>query len=174
MLTNYDVLLSEERIRTRVKELGAEITRDYNGEPILFIATLKGGCVFAVDLMREIDLPLELDFITLSSYNSSTESSGVIDIKNHREIIFEDRHVLIVDDIVDTGRTLSFLIKTMENKKAKSVKLCALLTKPERREVYAEPDYLGFIIPNEFVVGYGLDFDQKYRNLPFIAALRQE
>src|SRR5258705_1232892 len=169
---NLSILLSEEQIRTRIKELGAEITRDYAGLNPLLIGVLKGACFFLSDLMRAVDAHLSLEFMAISSYGSSTRTSGEVRIMKDLDVPIEGRHILVVEDIVDTGLTLSYLLANLQSRGAASVKLAALLDKFERRQKEVKIDYLGFKIPDEFVVGYGLDFAERYRNLQFIAVLK--
>ena len=169
---NLDVLLSEEQIRTRIADLGAQITRDYAGLNPLLIGVLKGALFFLSDLMRAIDTRLSLEFMAISSYGSSTRTSGEVRIMKDLDVPIEGRHILVVEDIVDTGLTLSYLLANLHARGAASVKLAALLDKFERRQKEVKIDYLGFQIPDEFVVGYGLDFAERYRNLPFIAVLK--
>jgi len=169
---NLEVLISEEQIRTRIKELGAEITRDYAGRNPLLIGVLKGACFFLSDLMRAIDTRVGIEFMAISSYGSSTRTSGEVRIMKDLDVPIEGRDILVVEDIVDTGLTLSYLLANLESRGAASVKLAALLDKFERRQKEVKIDYLGFKIPDEFVVGYGLDFAERYRNLPFIAVLK--
>jgi len=169
---NLDVLLSEEQIRARIQELGAQITQDYAGLNPLLIGVLKGACFFLSDLMRAIDTRVGIEFMAISSYGSSTRTSGEVRIMKDLDVPIEGRHILVVEDIVDTGLTLSYLLANLESRGAASVKLAALLDKHERRQREVQIDYLGFQIPDEFVVGYGLDFAERYRNLPFIAVLK--
>ena len=169
---NFEVLLSEEQIRTRIKELGAEITRDYAGRNPLLVGVLKGACFFLSDLLRSIDTRLSIEFMAISSYGSSTRTSGEVRILKDLDVPIEGRHILVVEDIVDTGLTLSYLLSNLESRGAASVKLVALLDKFERRQKEVKIDYLGFKIPDEFVVGYGLDYAERYRNLPYIAVLK--
>jgi len=169
---NLEVLLSEEKLQTRIKELGAEITRDYAGLNPLLIGVLKGACFFLSDLLRAIDTRLSIEFMAISSYGSSTRTSGEVRIMKDLDVPIEGRHILVVEDIVDTGLTLSYLLANLESRGAASVKLAALLDKFERREKEVTIDYLGFQIPDAFVVGYGLDYAERYRNLPFIAVLK--
>jgi len=169
---NLQVLLSEEQIRARINELGAQITRDYAGRNPLLIGVLKGACFFLSDLMRAIDTRSSLEFMAISSYGSSTRTSGEVRIMKDLDVPIEGRHILVVEDIVDTGLTLSYLLANLHARGAASVKLAALLDKFERRQKEVPIDYLGFQIPDEFVVGYGLDFAERYRNLPFIAVLK--
>lgn len=169
---NLEVLLSQEQIDKRIKELGAEITRDYAGLNPLLIGVLKGACFFLSDLLRAIDTRLGIEFMAISSYGSSTRTSGEVRIMKDLDVPIEGRHILVVEDIVDTGLTLSYLLANLKSRGAASVKLAALLDKYERREKDVKIDYLGFPIPDHFVVGYGLDYAERYRNLPFIANLR--
>ena len=169
---NLDVLLSEEKIQARIRELGTQITQEYAGLNPLLIGVLKGACFFLSDLMRAIDTKLSLEFMAISSYGSSTRTSGEVRIMKDLDVPIEGRHILVVEDIVDTGLTLSYLLANLESRGAASVRLAALLDKYERREREVKIDYLGFKIPDEFVVGYGLDFAERYRNLPFIAVLK--
>ena len=169
---NLDVLLSEESIQTRIKDLGTQITQDYAGLNPLLIGVLKGACFFLSDLMRAIDTRVSVEFMAISSYGSSTRTSGEVRIMKDLDVPIEGRHILVVEDIVDTGLTLSYLIANLQSRGAASVKLAALLDKFERRQREVNIDYLGFQIPDEFVVGYGLDFAERYRNLPFIAVLK--
>ena len=169
---NLEVLLSEVQLQTRIKELGAEITREYAGLNPLLIGVLKGACFFLSDLLRSIDTRLGIEFIAISSYGTLTRTSGEVRILKDLDVPIEGRHILVVEDIVDTGLTLSYLLANLESRGAASVKLAALLDKFERREKDVKIDYLGFQIPDAFVVGYGLDFAERYRNLPFIAVLK--
>ena len=169
---NLEVLFSEQQIRDRIKEIGADITRDYAGRNPLLIGVLKGACFFLSDLLRAIDTRLSIEFIAISSYGSSTRTSGEVRILKDLDVAVEGRDIIVVEDIVDTGLTLSYLLANLKSRGAASVKLVALLDKYERRERPVEIDYLGFKIPDHFVVGYGLDFAERYRNLPFIAVLK--
>jgi hypoxanthine phosphoribosyltransferase len=169
---NLEVLLSEEQIQSRIKELGAEITRDYSGRNPLLIGVLKGACFFMSDLLRAIDTRLGIEFMAISSYGSSTRTSGEVRILKDLDVPVEGRDLIVIEDIVDTGLTLSYLLANLKSRGAASVKLVALLDKYERREREVQIDYLGFKIPDHFVVGYGLDFAERYRNLPFIAVLK--
>ncbi|HUS88714.1 MAG TPA: hypoxanthine phosphoribosyltransferase [Desulfosporosinus sp.] len=168
------VLISREDLGKRVAELGAEITRDYEGKKILVLGILKGAVPFMADLIREIKLPLAYDFMALSSYGVSTQSSGVVRILKDLERSVEDVHILIAEDIVDTGLTLKYLKENLRARNPLSVKVVTLLDKAARRKTDVTPDYNGFSIPDEFVVGYGLDFNEEYRNLPYIGVLKQE
>jgi hypoxanthine phosphoribosyltransferase len=169
---NLEILISAEEIKNKITELGAQITRDYAGLNPLLIGVLKGACFFLSDLLRAIDIPLAIEFMAISSYGSSTRTSGEVRILKDLDVAIENRHIIVVEDIVDTGLTLSYLIANLESRGAASVKLVALLDKYERREREVKIDYLGFQIPDHFVVGYGLDFAERYRNLPFIAVLK--
>jgi hypoxanthine phosphoribosyltransferase len=169
---NLEVLIPTEKIRERISELGAEIARDYAGRNPLLIGVLKGACLFLSDLMRAADLPLNVEFIAISSYGAEMRTSGEVRILKDLDVAIEGRHILVVEDIVDTGLTLSYLLANLKSRGAESVKLAALLDKYERREKEVVIDYLGFKIPDKFVVGYGLDFAERYRNLPFIAVLK--
>jgi hypoxanthine phosphoribosyltransferase len=169
---NLEVLIPAEKIQDRIRELGAEIARDYAGHNPLLISVLKGACLFLSDLMRAVDIPLNVEFIAISSYGAEMRTSGEVRILKDLDVAIEGRHILVVEDIVDTGLTLSYLLANLKSRGAESVKLVALLDKYERREKEVPIDYLGFKIPDKFVVGYGLDFAERYRNLPFIAVLK--
>jgi hypoxanthine phosphoribosyltransferase len=169
---NLEVLIPAEKIQSRIRELGAEIARDYAGRNPLLIGVLKGAFIFLSDLMRAADLPLNVEFIAISSYGAEMRTSGEVRILKDLDVAIEGRHILVVEDIVDTGLTLSYLLANLKSRGAESVKLAALLDKYERREKEVPIDYLGFKIPDKFVVGYGLDFAERYRNLPFIAVLK--
>lgn len=169
---NLETLFSAEQIQMRIKEIGAEITRDYAGKNPLLIGVLKGACFFLSDLLRAIDTRLSIEFMAISSYGSSTRTSGEVRILKDLDVAVEGRDIIVVEDIVDTGLTLSYLLANLKSRGAATVKLVALLDKFERRERPVEIDYLGFQIPDHFVVGYGLDFAERYRNLPFIAVLK--
>ncbi len=169
---NLEVLISEEQIQNRIKELGTQIALDYAGRNPLLIGVLKGACFFLSDLLRAIDIPLGIEFIAISSYGSSTRTSGEVRILKDLDVPIENRDIIVVEDIVDTGLTLSYLLANLKSRGAASVRLVALLDKHERREREVPIDYLGFEIPDHFVVGYGLDFAERYRNLPFIAVLK--
>jgi hypoxanthine phosphoribosyltransferase len=169
-----EVLISSEEIQEKVRELGERITQDYAGERILLVGVLRGAVVVMGDLMRCIDLPCEIDFMDISSYGSGSSSSGVVRILKDLDEDITDRHVLIVEDIVDTGLTLSYLKRSLLARKPASLEICALLTKPARRRVQFDIKYLGFEVPDEFVVGYGLDYAGAYRNLPDICVLKEE
>jgi hypoxanthine phosphoribosyltransferase len=166
-----EIIVQADDLQHRVKELGAEISRDYEGRDLLMIGVLKGAVFFLSDLMREISIPCEVDFMAVSSYGSSTDSSGVVRILKDLDAPLEGRDVLIVEDIVDSGLTLQYLLRTLRARDPASLEVCALLTKPERRKVELPIRYTGFEIPNEFAIGYGLDHDERYRNLPYVAVL---
>lgn len=169
-----EVLITEEQIRKRVKELGEQITKDYEGKEILVIGILKGSVIFMSELVQKIGKPIKMDFMDVSSYGKSSVSTGDIKIIKDLDYSIEDKHILIVEDIIDTGYTLSYLIKNLEKRGAKSVKICTFLDKIDRREVDIPVDYIGYEIPDEFIVGYGLDYAEMYRNLPYVAALKEE
>jgi hypoxanthine phosphoribosyltransferase len=169
---NLEPLFTSEQIQTRIAELGAEIAHDYAGQNPLLIGVLKGAVIFVSDLMRAIDMRVGLEFMAISSYGSSTRTSGEVRIVKDLDVAIEGRDILVVEDIVDTGLTLSYLLANLHARGAKTVKLAALLDKFERREREVTIDYLGFQIPDAFVVGYGLDFAERYRNLPYIAILK--
>jgi hypoxanthine phosphoribosyltransferase len=169
-----EVLISHEQIREKTKELGRRIAQDYEGKNPLLICVLKGGLMFLADLMREIHMPLEIDFMAVSSYGDATESSGVVRILMDLDRNIEGRHVLIVEDIIDTGRTLHYIIENLHTRDPASIKVCTLLNKPARRVLDIPLDYVGFEIPDRFVIGYGLDYGEIYRNLPFVGVLKPE
>ena len=166
-----EILVQPDDLQRRIKELGAEITRDYAGKEPLLIGVLKGAVFFLSDLMRQIDVPCTLDFMAVASYGDATESSGVVRILKDLDDSIEGRDVLIVEDIVDSGLTLQYLMKNLRSRRPASLEVCALLTKPARREAEVSAKYIGFEIPNRFVIGYGLDHAERYRNLPYVAAL---
>ncbi|MBO8137161.1 MAG: hypoxanthine phosphoribosyltransferase [Desulfotomaculum sp.] len=168
------ILLSEEQIRERVKELGQQISQDYHAREVLVVGILKGAMIFLADLVRNLSVSTYFDFMAVSSYGSGTKSSGAVRILKDLDKSIEGKHVLIVEDIVDTGLTLKYLVENLKSRNPESLKICTLLDKPDRRTVDVQVDYTGFTIPNEFVVGYGLDFDERYRNLPYIAVLKPE
>lgn len=169
------VLISKEDLTNKVKEIGEKITSDYQGKDnILLVGVLKGAFIFMADLARYIDLPLQVDFMAVSSYGASTESSGVVRILKDLDQDIEGKNLIIVEDIIDSGLTLSYMYKYLKSRDPESVRICSLLDKPSRRKVDLKVDYLGFQIPDEFVVGYGLDYDEKYRNLPYISVLKPE
>jgi len=165
------VLLSADELQRRVVELGEEISRDYAGRSLLLVGVLKGAVFFLSDLMRFIEVPVEVDFMAVASYGSATDSSGVVRILKDLDVAIEGRDVLIVEDIVDSGLTLQYLVRSLGSRNPRTLEVCALLTKPERRKVQLPTRYVGFEIPNRFVVGYGLDYLERHRNLPFVAVL---
>lgn len=166
------VLLSEQEINAKVTELGKQISEDYKDKNLLLVSILKGSVVFMADLMRSIDIHARIDFMSVSSYGSGTKTSGVVKIIKDLDINLEGYDLLIVEDILDSGMTLSYLKEILSARNPKSIKICTLLDKPERRKADIKADYFGFIVPDEFVVGYGLDYDEKYRNLPYIGVLK--
>lgn len=168
------VLIDEQKIRNRVGELGEQITADYYDKDLVVIGILKGAVLFMADLIKKIDIPLSIDFMAVSSYGKSTRSSGIVRILKDLDEEIEGKDVLIVEDIVDTGLTLKFLAENILSRNPKSLKVCCLLDKPSRRKVSVSVDYVGFEIPDEFVVGYGLDYAQKYRNMPYIGVVEKE
>ena len=169
------ILVSEEQLRQKVAELGAQISRDYEGRDLLMVSILKGGAVFMADLMRTVTIPCAIDFMVVFSYGgANTESTGLVKIVKDLDADLSGKDVLIVEDILDTGITLSNLLPMLRLRNPNSVRLCTILSKPSRRKADIEPDYLGFEVPDEFVVGYGLDFDEKYRNLPYVGVLKPE
>jgi len=171
-----NVLLSEEQIRNRVRELAAQLTEDYRDKNPTMVCILKGAVMFYTDLIREMPIPLTMDFMAVSSYGNRTKSSGEVEIRKDLSTSIEGKHVVIVEDIVDSGFTLTYLTRMLESRGVKSIKLCTLLDKPSRRApgITLKADYSGFEVGNEFVVGYGLDFSEKYRNLPYIGILKPE
>lgn len=169
------ILVSEEELQQKVRELGLQISRDYEGRDLLLVAILKGSVAFMADLMRAISLPCTIDFMVVSSYGgANTSSTGLVKIVKDLDQDLTGKDVLIVEDILDTGITLSNLVPMLRLRNPNSVRLCTILSKPSRRKADIEPDYLGFEVPDEFVVGYGLDFDEKYRNLPYVGVLKPE
>lgn len=166
------VLLSEQEIAAKVKEIGAKISEDYAGKDPIIISVLKGSFMFMADLVRAITIPCTVDFMSVSSYGSGTKSSGEVKIVKDFDNSIDGRHVIIVEDILDSGRTLSYLMKTLKARGAESIALCTFLDKPERRVVPVEVAYSGFRVPDSFIVGYGLDYDQRYRNLPYVGVLK--
>lgn len=178
-MTTYDnsikeIIYTEEEIKNRVAVIGKQISKDYKGEELVVVGVLRGSIVFMADLIRNIDLPVVLDTVALSSYYNGTESTGKVKINKDLESSITDKNVLIVEDIADRGITLTFLIEMLQVRKAKSIKICTLLNKPSRRTIEVKLDYIGFDIDDHFVVGYGLDFAQKYRNYPHIGILKEE
>jgi len=166
-----EVLVQKDELEHRVRQLGAEISRDYEGQDLVLVGVLKGAVFFLSDLMRHIEIPCEVDFMAVASYGSSTDSSGVVRILKDLDAAIEGRDVLIVEDIVDSGLTLQYLLRSLGARNPGSLEVCALLTKPERRKVDLPTRYVGFEIPNKFAIGYGLDHAERYRNLPYVAAL---
>jgi hypoxanthine phosphoribosyltransferase len=167
-----ETLVSREDLQRRIAELGAEISRDYEGRELVMVGVLKGAVLFLADLMRHIEVPCEIDFMAVSSYGSQTETSGVVRILKDLDAAIEGRHVLIVEDIVDSGLTLQYLLRNLGARDPASLEVCALLTKPERLKVDLAPRYVGFEIADRFAIGYGLDIGERYRNLPYVAALQ--
>jgi hypoxanthine phosphoribosyltransferase len=168
-----DILVQADELQRRVRELGEQISRDYDGRDLLLIGVLKGAVFFLADLMRHIDVPCEVDFMAVASYGSATDSSGVVRILKDLDMPIEGRDVLIVEDIVDSGLTLQYLLRSLEARGPASLEVCALLTKPSRRKVELPARYVGFEIPDRFAIGYGLDHAERYRNLPYVAALSE-
>jgi hypoxanthine phosphoribosyltransferase len=169
-----EILVQPDDLHHRVRELGREISRDYAGRELLLVCVLKGAVFFLADLMREIDVPCEVDFMAVASYGSATQSSGVVRILKDLDAAIEGRDVIIVEDIVDSGLTLQYLLRNLRARNPASLAVCALLTKPERLQVDLSPRYVGFPIPDRFAIGYGLDYCERYRNLPYVAALKTE
>jgi hypoxanthine phosphoribosyltransferase len=169
-----EVLIEEERLQSRIRELGAELSADYAGRELLLVGVLKGAVFFMADLMRSLTVPCEIDFMAISSYGASTDTSGVVRILKDLDINIEGRHVLVVEDIIDSGLTLSYLLRNLESREPASLEICALLTKPSRREIDVPVRYVGFEIPNKFVIGYGLDYAERYRNLPYVGILHPD
>jgi hypoxanthine phosphoribosyltransferase len=169
-----EILIDQPTLQARIGELGAEISADYAGRDLLLVGVLKGAVFFMADLMRELTVPCEIDFMAISSYGAATDSSGVVRILKDLDINIADREVLVVEDIIDSGLTLSYLMRNLRARKPASLEICALLTKPERREIDVPVRYIGFEIPNRFVIGYGLDFAERYRNLPYVAVLHPD
>jgi hypoxanthine phosphoribosyltransferase len=165
------VLFSKEKIAARIQELGAEITRDYKGKDLIVVGILKGSFIFMADLVRAIDLPMQVDFLGLSSYGDETKTSGVVKITNDLSKPIDHKHVLIVEDIIDTGLTMQYLLDFLKTRSPSSVKICSLLEKPENAKTKIDIAYKGFVIPNEFVVGFGLDYAGLYRNIPYVGVL---
>ncbi|MCI8323985.1 MAG: hypoxanthine phosphoribosyltransferase [Lachnospiraceae bacterium] len=174
MAERIEVLLTEEEIDRRIQEIGDQISRDYAGRQVHMVCVLKGGSFFMCELAKRVTVPVSIDFMSVSSYGGDTKSSGVVRIVKDLDEPLKDRHVIVIEDIVDSGRTLSYLLDMLRSRGAADVRLCTLLDKPDRRVVDVKVDYTGFEIPDEFVVGYGLDYDQKYRNLPYIGMVKFE
>ena len=168
MAEHIKVLLPEKEVDDRIQEIGDQISRDYAGKQVHLVCVLKGGSFFMCELAKRISVPVSLDFMSVSSYGGDTKSSGVVKIVKDLDESIRDKDVIVVEDIVDSGRTLSYLLEMLRDRGPKSLRLCTLLDKPDRRVVQVDVDYTGFQIPDEFVVGYGLDYDQRYRNLPYI------
>jgi hypoxanthine phosphoribosyltransferase len=168
------ILVSEQQIQDKIAEVGKRLTQDYAGKDPVLIGVLKGAIMFIVDLARAIDLPLTMDFMAVASYGASTETSGIVRILKDLDSSIENKHVLIVEDIIDSGLTLNYILETLHTRNPASLRVCSLLSKPARRHVDVPVDYICFEIPDEFVVGYGLDFNQIYRNLPFVGVLKPE
>lgn len=174
MSEHIRVLLSEEEVDRRIQEIGDQISRDYAGKQVHLVCVLKGGSFFMCELAKRITVPVSIDFMSVSSYGSDTKSSGVVKIVKDLDESVKDKNVLVVEDIVDSGRTLSYLLEMLRDRGPESLRLCTLLDKPDRRVIDVKVDYTGFQIPDEFVVGYGLDYDQRYRNLPYIGVVEFE
>lgn len=168
------ILLSSEQIQARVAEMGAQISRDYEGREPVFVSVLVGAFMFTADLMRHINLPCSVEFMAISSYGKDSRSSGVVRVMKDLDESIESKHVIIIEDIIDTGLTLNYLLDNIRNRNVASVKVAALLDKPSRRLTDVHVDYIGFEVPDEFVIGYGLDFAQRYRNFPYVGVLRPE
>jgi hypoxanthine phosphoribosyltransferase len=168
-----EVLVDRDALAERIAELGEQISEDYEGRDLLLVGVLKGAVFFMADLMRHVDVPCEVDFMAISSYGAATDSSGVVRILKDLDINIRDRHVLVVEDIIDSGLTLSYLVRNLSAREPASLEICALLTKPARREIEVPVRYVGFEIPNRFVIGYGLDFAERYRNLPYVGVLNE-
>lgn len=173
MADKIKVLVSEEEVDKRIKEIGEQISKDYEGQEVHVICVLKGGVFFMCELAKRITLPLSMDFMSVSSYGDEKQSSGIVKIVKDLDEALDGKNVIIVEDIIDSGRTLSYLVEILKKRNPSSLKICTLLDKPERRVSDVKVDYVGFNIPDEFVVGYGLDYMQKYRNLPFIGVVEE-
>ena len=169
-----EILIEAETLQGRIRELGEEISADYDGRDLLLVGVLMGAVFFMADLMRELTVPCEIDFMAISSYGAQTDSSGVVRILKDLDINIAGRDVLVVEDIIDSGLTLSYLMRSLKARKPASLEICALLTKPERREIEVPVKFVGFEIPNKFVIGYGLDFAERYRNLPYVGVLSED
>ncbi|MFN8445406.1 MAG: hypoxanthine phosphoribosyltransferase [Caldilineaceae bacterium] len=167
------ILISEEQIRERVKELGALISQEYSGQDLLLVSVLKGSIVFMADLVRAIEIPHEIDFMATSSYGAGTQTTGVVRILKDLNVSITGRNLVVVEDIIDSGHTLNYLLRILQERQPASLRVMTLLDKPERREINVQVDWIGFSIPNEFVVGYGLDYGELYRNLPYIGVLKE-
>lgn len=173
-IKNISVYLTEEQVEKRIRELGSEISAVYGEEPVCLICILKGSAFFTCELAKRITSPVELEFMSVSSYGAGTSSSGVVRIVNDLGTSIEGKNVIVIEDIIDSGRTLNYLLENLKTRNPKSLRLCTLLDKPDRRVVRVDVDYVGFEIPDKFVVGYGLDYDQRYRNLPYIGFVEIE
>ena len=169
-----EILIEEDALQARISELGQEISKAYEGRDLLLVGVLKGAVFFMADLMRELTVPCEIDFMAISSYGAATDSSGVVRILKDLDVNIAGRDVLVVEDIIDSGLTLSYLMRSLRARKPASLEICALLTKPDRREIEVPVRFVGFEIPNRFVIGYGLDFAERYRNLPYVAVLHPD
>ncbi|MDD3400067.1 MAG: hypoxanthine phosphoribosyltransferase [Eubacteriales bacterium] len=169
-----EVLLSEEQIKQRVHELGEQISKDYEGKDVILVCILKGACIFFSDLARAMTIHMQMDFMGISSYGNAQKTSGIVRITRDMDLSITDKHVIIAEDIMDSGLTLTHLTKLLSSRNPASLRICCLLDKPERRECEITPDYCGFIVPNKFVVGYGLDYCGEYRNLPYVGVLKKE
>jgi hypoxanthine phosphoribosyltransferase len=169
-----EILIEADALQARIAELGAEVSREYEGRDLLLVGVLKGAVFFMADLMRELTVPCEIDFMAISSYGAGTDSSGVVRILKDLDANIAGRDVLVVEDIIDSGLTLSYLMRSLRARKPASLEICALLTKPTRREIDVPVKFVGFEIPNRFVIGYGLDFAERYRNLPYVAVLHPD
>ncbi len=167
-----EVLINEEQLKSKVVELGRQISKDYAGKNLLMVSVLKGSVIFMSDLMRAIDIPCRIDFMSVSSYGSGTKTSGVVKIIKDLDIPLKGFDVLVVEDILDSGMTLSYLLELLQSREPASIRLCTLFDKPSRRKVDIHANYTGFEVPDEFIVGYGLDYDEKYRNLPYVGILK--
>lgn len=169
-----EILVTKEDIQKKIEEMGKAISEDYKGKDLMLVGVLKGSVPFMADLMRAINIPCTMDFMAVSSYGNTTQSSGIVRILKDLDANIQDKNILIVEDIIDTGYTLKYLIENLKSRKPSSIKICCFLDKPDRRKVDLDIDYVGFKIPDEFVIGYGLDFAEKYRNLPFVGILKKE
>jgi hypoxanthine phosphoribosyltransferase len=169
-----EILIDEDALQRRIAELGEEISADYAGRDLLLIGVLKGAVFFMADLMRRLTVPCEIDFMAISSYGGQTDSSGVVRILKDLDMNIKDRDVLVVEDIIDSGLTLSYLMRNLRSREPSSLEICSLMTKPSRREIDVPVRYVGFEIPNRFVIGYGLDFGERYRNLPYVGVLNTD
>ena len=173
-MLKLETLISEQDIQRRMEELGAQISKDYDGKEIIMLCVLKGGVMFMTDLAKRVTVPMKMEFMAVSSYGSSTETSGVVRILKDLDHSIEGKDIIIVEDIIDSGITLDYLLKYLKARKANSIEIVTLLTKPARRKVDIEVKYCGFEVPDEFLVGYGLDYAEKYRNLPYVGILKEE